>query len=124
MRSYPSHAIFASNARRDLRAYAEACGAVAADVDDLAVALGEVLVFAVQPGGGGFVVSARRRDNTIEVTVENNAGRFENPPPLRDAGTIPLTPRGYSMQIIRKLMDSVTFGDGGKRIRFIKRLRG
>lgn len=124
LRSYPGHASFASQARRDLQRFAGRAGLDAQSIDDIAIAVGEVLVFTLRPVIGPvlpFRVTARSYPDRIEVEIEAESARFAIPTPVQDAEWEAPAPRGFGMQIIRQLVTQVTFGQGGQKVRLVKR---
>lgn len=126
MRSYPGHASFAADARRDLREFATASGMEAADIDDITIAVGEVLVFAVENIPSlrrGFLLTARHGKDAISIDISDSAARFGKRIAVRDPQFESLAPRGFGMALIAKLVDEVTLSEGGTRVRMIKRFR-
>ena len=123
-RSYPSHASFAMAARLDLRAFAQRCGVAQSDLDDIYLALGEVLAETVQrklSKSHGFSVTAHHVTDRIEITVESDEARFGVRSAARDPAFDTLAPRGLGMLIVRKLMTTVTISSQGRKITLIKR---
>ncbi len=125
-RSYPGHASFAAEARRALCAFAVDCGLTSEDVDDVRIAIGEILALAVQrttrpATDGAFLLAARCFGDRLEVEVQSQTARFATRTAVRDPALDSLAPRGLGMQILRKVVTQVAFSDGGTRVRFVKR---
>jgi anti-sigma regulatory factor (Ser/Thr protein kinase) len=124
LRSYPGHASFAPQVRRDLGSFAERAGFDARDVDDITLAIGELLVFTLRPVVGPvlpFRVGAWSYPDRIEIEIEAVRAGFARSTPVCDVDGEPAAPRGFGMQIIRRLVTQVTFGDGGTKVRIVKR---
>lgn len=118
---------FVTQARRDLQAFARRCGLVARDVEDIGTAVGEILIFALQPKAGApkpFRIAARSHPDRIEIEIESESAGFGVRPTVRDPDLDTLAPRGLGMQIIRKLVTQITFSDGGTKARLLKRRSG
>ena len=124
LRSYPGHASFAPQVRHDLGVFAERAGFSARDVNDLRLAIGELLIFTLHPATGSlpsFRVWARAYPDRIELEIEADGERFISRTPVRDADRDVLTPPGLGMQILRRLVTRMTFSNGGTAVRIVKR---
>jgi anti-sigma regulatory factor (Ser/Thr protein kinase) len=124
LRSYPGHPSFAPQVRQDLGAFAERAGFSPRDVNDLRLAIGELLIFTLRPATGSrpaFRVWGRAYPDRIELEIEAGGERFITRTPVRDTDRDSLAPPGLGMQILRQLVTQLTFSNGGTAVRIVKR---
>jgi anti-sigma regulatory factor (Ser/Thr protein kinase) len=112
--------------------FAATCGFSEAQIADVVFAVGEAVANAVEHGRapGVFAVACRFSGGalTVEITDggrgfaqwhEVQAARRGFRPEAPPAGTPAL--RGYGIRIMYEMMDEVSYHDGGRRVRLVKR---
>jgi anti-sigma regulatory factor (Ser/Thr protein kinase) len=117
-------------ARIRFEAYMNACAVEAECANDIALAVGEALSNAAEHGhrpSGTLSIKARRVSEELhferlEIEVTDDGHGFA-PRPHAVAPEASGS-RGFGIHIMRSLMDSVEFHDGGRRVVLIKRFRG
>jgi anti-sigma regulatory factor (Ser/Thr protein kinase) len=121
---YPSSPASTVEARRAVLAYLAHLGIDGPTVDDLESALGEALANAAEHGhrdGAMFEVHSWVDGDGVVIEVQDDGPGFPSPPPEKRPGSH--APRGFGIFIMRTLVDEVSYGDQGRRVRLRKRLR-
>lgn len=112
----------AADARSRVSAFAAACGFGGDALADIECAVGESIANAIEHGNqasGWFTVTCSFADRTLGIEVKDRGSGFSPPEAARG---LPNTLRGWGIFMMRAFMDSVTFADGGTRVRLEKRL--
>jgi anti-sigma regulatory factor (Ser/Thr protein kinase) len=124
-RWFPPEPSYLFIARRGVREFAERCGFVGRDLDDIESALGEALANAVEHGphtSSGVTVRATFSDDGLVVEIHDGGPGFERDKGPREIAAESRAPRGYGILVMRRLMDRVTFGQNGSLVQLFKRL--
>jgi anti-sigma regulatory factor (Ser/Thr protein kinase) len=120
------------SARDAVRVFAATCGFGEIEAADVVFAVGEAVANAVEHGSapGVFTLACRFSGDALTVEIADGGRGFaewhkvqaarsgfraEATPP----GTTPL--RGYGIRIMYEMMDEVSYHDGGRRVRLLKR---
>jgi len=124
-KSYPQSSKAVGRARRDVVAFARACGFRGQSLDDIEVAVGEGLANAVEHGHreeGVFEVTVSRNTEALTVEIKDNGGGFDHGTVCAHAGPPTEALRGFGTFIMREVMDDVKYSELGTRLKLIKRL--
>ncbi len=123
VRSYPGRAAFVPDARADIRAFAVRSRLSAAEADDVAQAVGELLTFLISNTAGHprpFRLAAWSYPNRIEVELESEHPVFATALAAWDPDEETLAPRGLGMRVLRGLVDEIEFTDDGRVASIVK----
>lgn len=118
---YDGDASAMTAARHAVIDFARSCGFGPADLADIASAVGEGLSNAAMHGRGEHItVSCAFDDHSLAVEIEDLGAGFDTKAEAkrRLAGM----GGGFGIPIMRRLMDSVTHSDGGRKVTLTKRL--
>ena len=115
-------------ARLRFAAYVKGCGIETTCAEDIILAVGEALANAVEHGhrpNGTLSIQARRRAHNLqferlEIEIADDGHGFApRPHALPDASGA----RGFGIHIMRTIMDTVEYHDGGRRVILMKTFR-
>ena len=113
-------------ARGAIADFAVACGFGPDCIDEIRLAAGEALSNASEHGcngkSGHFGIRCTFDCGELTIDISDNGRGFE-PTLVVGASTIPdERGRGFGMFLMRRLMDSVSFEECGKRVRLTRRV--
>ncbi len=122
---YPHSSRSVGAARREVVAFARACGFSAQELADIEAAVGEGLANSVEHAhrsDDGIEVTATRNGGTLVIEIKDSGGGFDHGRVCAKARPPTEAPRGFGTFIMRELMDEVSYSEVGTRLRLVKRL--
>jgi serine/threonine-protein kinase RsbW len=111
-RQYPSKFASVPKARRDVCAFARACGLLPSDISDIALAVGEACNNAAEHGHvatGSFEVACAYENGELVVEISDRGGGFDPRGKGECQDPENLGMRGLGIFIMRSLMDDICF---------------
>lgn len=109
----------ASCARQAVATFLRAAGFVSGDIFDVETAVGEAVANAIEHGNkhqGHFYLAVRVDEATVTIDVQDSGSGFF------DIAREPVEGRGFGIDLMRALVDTVSFHEGGRCVRLQKRL--
>lgn len=116
----------AVNARHALLDFARLAGFVGIALDDIESAVGEALANAAEHGhreASAFSVHAKVEARTLIVEVRDSGPGFRSWKAVDFLRPMSDAPRGFGIFIMRALMDTVEYSEGGSCVRLTKKLQ-
>jgi serine/threonine-protein kinase RsbW len=114
--AYPSAYRSVAEARRAVGVFAKSCGFAMPDISDIVLAVGEACSNAVEHGHverARFVVTCDFADPVLRIEVRDTGAGFGTETPLGCGALSEFVGRGRGIQIMRALMDAVTYRCNG-----------